>query len=84
MAAMHFEQFPNQAPAPGSASSCRLTPHGLPALHVNRCPRQDPEQKQQVLFRAAMYRCGAGSRDLRLRMTGPGEAGHPGSCLRTA
>lgn len=84
MAAMHFEQFPNQAPASGSSNSCRLAPQGHPALHVSRCLRQDPEQKQQVPFRDAMYRCGAGYRDPRLRMAGPGEAAHPGSCLRTA
>lgn len=84
MAAMHFEQFPHQAPAPGSTSSSRLARQGLSALHVSRCRRQNLEQKQQVLFRTAMYRCGAGYRDVRFRMAGADEAGHPGSCLRAA
>lgn len=84
MAAMHFKQFLHQASAPALSSSCPLIPQVFPALRISRRLRHGLEPPQQVPFRATMYRCGARYRDLRCRMTGSGEAGHPGNFLRTA
>jgi hypothetical protein len=74
MAASHFEQFLDEATVPDFDTDCPLTSDCLYGLYVSWCLLNGLQPKQDVTFRAGMYRCGVDVHDTRLRMVGPAAA----------
>jgi hypothetical protein len=74
VAASHFEQFLDEATVPESDTDCPLGPDCLCGLRVSWCLLHGMEPRPDIVFRAAMHRCGIDIDDSCLRMIGPAAA----------
>jgi hypothetical protein len=71
MATSHFDQFLDQATIAEFDTDCPLSADCLYGLYISWCILHGLEAKPDVIFRAAMHRCGVDVHDSRLRMVGP-------------
>lgn len=76
MAALHFEQFLDEATLSDPDTDCSLELDCLYGLYISWCLLHGREPKPDVTFRAGMHRCGIDIRDTRLRMHGPAAAAY--------
>jgi hypothetical protein len=74
VATSHFHQFLDQATIADFDTDCPLSADCLYGLYISWCILHGLEPKPDVLFRAAMHRCGVDVDDSGLRMVGPAAA----------